>query len=56
MLVQRATARKQRIDKLVQVLERKLGIFTESANGPDDPEVTTSWRAICSLEAQYVVT
>lgn len=38
----------------MEVLERKLSIFTESTNGPDDPEVTTSWRAICYLEAQYV--
>ena len=34
-------------------LERKLSIFTESANGPDDPQVMASWRAICYLEAQY---
>ena len=47
--------RKQRIDKLVEVLERKLSIFTESSNGPDDPQVTASWRAICHLEAQYVI-
>ena len=39
----------------MEVLERKLSIFTESANGPDDPQVTTSWRAICHLEAQCVI-
>ena len=38
----------------MEVLERKLSIFTESANSPDDPEVTASWQAICSLEAQCV--
>ena len=53
--VQKAAARKQRIDKLVGALERKLGIFTESANGPDDPQVTASWQAICHLEAQYAI-
>jgi hypothetical protein len=53
--VQKAAARKQRIDKLVEALERKLSIFTESANGPDDPQVTASWRAICYLEAQYAI-
>ena len=37
------------------VLERKLSIFTESANSPDDPQVTTSWRAICYLEAQCAI-
>lgn len=52
--MQKAAVRKQRVDKLVEVLERKLSIFTEGANGPDDPQVTTSWRAICGLEAQYV--
>ena len=36
----------------MEALERKLSIFTESANGPDDPQVTASWRAICYLEAQ----
>ena len=37
-------------------LERKLGIFTESATGPNDPHVSNSWRKICSLEAEYVTT
>ena len=39
----------------MEVLERKLSIFTESSNGPDDPQVTASWRAICYLEAQYAI-
>lgn len=44
--------RKARVQKLVDNLERKLGIFTESATGPDDPDVTASWRTICELEAE----
>ena len=36
-------------------LERKLGIFTESATGPNDAQVTQSYRTICQLEAEYVV-
>ena len=39
----------------MEALERKLSIFTESANGPDDPQVTASWRAICYLEAQCAI-
>lgn len=35
-------------------LERKLGIFTESAISPDDPDVSSSWRTICQLEAEWV--
>ncbi|KAG6850369.1 hypothetical protein H0H93_014323 [Arthromyces matolae] len=49
---EKAAARKERVDKLVENLERKLGIFTESATGPNDPDVTTSWRTICELEAE----
>ncbi|KAF8464753.1 hypothetical protein DFH94DRAFT_686579 [Russula ochroleuca] len=30
----------------------RLGIFTENATGVNDPEVTGSWRRICSLEAE----
>ncbi|KAF9242843.1 DnaJ-domain-containing protein [Melanogaster broomeanus] len=48
---ERAAARAKRIEKLVENLERKLSIFTESATGPDDPEVSRSWRTICQLEA-----
>jgi len=29
-----------------------LGIFSESATGPDDPHVSNSWRTICALEAE----
>lgn len=35
-------------------LERKLGIFAESASNPNDPTVTPSYREICRLEAEYV--
>jgi hypothetical protein len=48
---EKAAARAERIQKLVENLERKLSIFTESATGPDDPEVSMSWRTICQLEA-----
>lgn len=53
---EKAATRKQRIEKLVEVLERKLSIFTESTDGPEDPRVTASWRAICYLEAQELKT
>ncbi|KAG6889620.1 hypothetical protein C0992_004576 [Termitomyces sp. T32_za158] len=49
---EKAAARKERVQKLVENLERKLGIFTESAVGPDDSDVTASWRTICELEAE----
>ncbi|EIM80660.1 DnaJ-domain-containing protein [Stereum hirsutum FP-91666 SS1] len=49
---EKAAAREKRVQELVSNLERKLGIFTESATGPDDKDVTTSWRTICSLEAE----
>ncbi|KAL4244778.1 DnaJ domain-containing protein [Abortiporus biennis] len=48
---EKAAAREERVQKLVENLERKLGIFSESATGPDDPEVTQSYRTICQLEA-----
>ncbi|KAG6825480.1 hypothetical protein H0H92_003603 [Tricholoma furcatifolium] len=51
---EKAAARKERVDKLVENLERKLGIFTESATGPNDTEVAKSWRTICELEAEFV--
>ena len=41
--------------KLVDSLQHKLGIFTENAIGPNDPEVMESWRTICSLEAESVL-
>ncbi|KZT00322.1 uncharacterized protein LAESUDRAFT_739680 [Laetiporus sulphureus 93-53] len=37
---QKAAVRAEWVQKLVQNLERKLGIFTESAMGPDDRQVT----------------
>ncbi|KDQ57948.1 hypothetical protein JAAARDRAFT_193432 [Jaapia argillacea MUCL 33604] len=49
---EKAAAREERVAKLVENLERKLGIFTESAAGPDDPNVSRSWRDICMLEAE----
>ncbi|EEB93196.1 hypothetical protein MPER_08183, partial [Moniliophthora perniciosa FA553] len=48
---EKAAARAERINKLVENLERKLSIFTESATGVDDRDVTRSWRTICELEA-----
>jgi len=48
---EKAEARAERIRKLVENLERKLSIFTESATGPDDPDVSNSWRTISQLEA-----
>ena len=49
---QKAAARAERVGKLVENLERKLGIFTESATGPNDPDVSNSWRTISQLEAE----
>ena len=49
---QKAAAREVRVKKLVENLELKLSIFTESATGPNDKEVTESWRTICNLEAE----
>lgn len=52
--MQKAAAREERVQKLVENLRHKLGIFTESATNVNDPEVTESWRTICSLEAECV--
>ncbi|KAH9942632.1 DnaJ-domain-containing protein [Amylocystis lapponica] len=49
---EKAAVREERIRRLVENLERKLGIFTESALGPDDANVTESFRTICMLEAE----
>lgn len=49
---EKAAARAERVGGLVENLERKLAIFTESATGPDDYEVTNSWRQICQMEAE----
>lgn len=51
---QRAAVREERVRKLVEELDRKLSIFTESATGVDDVDVTRSWRTICELEAECV--
>ncbi|KAF8530090.1 DnaJ-domain-containing protein [Hysterangium stoloniferum] len=51
---ERAAVREERVGKLVEELERKLSIFTESATGVDDKEITLSWRTICELEAEYL--
>ncbi len=42
------------MQKLVENLRHKLSIFTESATSVNDPDVTESWRMICSLEAECV--
>ncbi|KIY44730.1 DnaJ-domain-containing protein [Fistulina hepatica ATCC 64428] len=47
---ERAAAREERVSKLVEELIRKLSIFTESATGPNDPSVSSSWRQICEIE------
>ncbi|THU93533.1 DnaJ-domain-containing protein [Dendrothele bispora CBS 962.96] len=49
---ERAAARAERVNKLLENLERKLGIFTESATGVNDRDVTKSFRTICELEAE----
>ncbi|KAF5368858.1 hypothetical protein D9758_002874 [Tetrapyrgos nigripes] len=49
---ERAAARAERVDKLVENLERKLAIFTESATGVNDQDVTQSFKTISELEAE----
>ena len=44
--------RAERVQKLVENLDRKLSIFTESATSPNDAQVTESFRTICRLEAE----
>ncbi|KAF9003985.1 X-domain of DnaJ-containing-domain-containing protein [Cyathus striatus] len=51
---ERAAVREERVQKLVENLERKLGIFTESATGPNDADVAKSWKTICELEADQL--
>ena len=41
------------MEQLVENLTRKLGIFTESATGLGDEDVSRSWRTICEIEAEY---
>jgi hypothetical protein len=50
--MQKAAVRAERVQKLVDNLERKLGIFTESATGPGDLDVLNSWKTICELETE----
>ena len=50
--VQKAAVRAERVQKLVENLDRKLSIFTESATSPNDVQVTESFRTICRLEAE----
>ena len=52
--MQKAAAREERVQKLVENLRHKLGIFTENATSVNDPEVAESWRTICVLEAECV--
>ncbi|KAI0337850.1 DnaJ-domain-containing protein [Trametopsis cervina] len=49
---EKAAVRAERVQKLVENLERKLGIFAESASGPNDVQVVRSYRQICALEAE----
>ncbi|OJT09248.1 hypothetical protein TRAPUB_14323 [Trametes pubescens] len=49
---EKAAVRAERIQKLVENLDRKLSIFTESASNVNDPQVTESFRTICKLEAE----
>ena len=49
---QKAAVRAERVAKLVENLDRKISIFTESAVGPNDVQVTESFRTICKLDAE----
>ncbi|KAH9939664.1 DnaJ-domain-containing protein [Epithele typhae] len=49
---EKAAVRTDRVNKLVESLDRKISIFTESATGADDRQVTDSFRTICKLEAE----
>ncbi|KAI0276240.1 DnaJ-domain-containing protein [Russula aff. rugulosa BPL654] len=49
---EKAAAREERVQKLIENLRHKLGIFTESATSVDDPGASESWRTICSIEAE----
>lgn len=42
------------MSKLVENLERKLSIYTESATGipASDADIMRSWKQICALEAE----
>ncbi|KAI0822196.1 DnaJ-domain-containing protein [Trametes gibbosa] len=49
---EKAAVRAERVQKLVENLDRKLSIFTESAATPNDLQVTESFKTICKLEAE----
>lgn len=51
---QKAKARKERVDKLVENLINKISIFTESAQGAEDKMVCKAFKEKCRLEAVYV--
>lgn len=51
---ERAAIREERVKTLIEGLERKLSIYTESVTGVNDQEVTHSWRTICQLEAEQL--
>lgn len=43
-ILQKAKARKERVDKLVENLVNKISIFTESAQGPEDRVVGNAFK------------
>ncbi|KAI0776912.1 DnaJ-domain-containing protein [Trametes elegans] len=49
---EKAAVRAERVQKLVENLDRKISIFTESAASPMDAQVSESFRTICRLEAE----
>ncbi|KAG8949038.1 hypothetical protein FRC04_009112 [Tulasnella sp. 424] len=54
---EKARLREERVQKLVENLDRKLSIYVESVTGaPTDAEVAKSWREICRLEAEELKT
>lgn len=53
---EKATAREERVKALVEHLERKLGIFAESASSSNDSQVMSSFRQICQIDAQVLKT
>jgi hypothetical protein len=46
--------RTERVQKLVETLERKLAVYAEQATGVerDDRDVAHGWRQICTIEAK----
>ena len=55
MCHQKAKARKERVDKLVENLINKISIFTESAQGAEDKMVIKAFKEKCRLEAECVI-